>query len=313
MLSRQRRCWRSAWWTSNTSASGRAGRGAAGYFRPTKQQSVMVLFCWWFRDVPFLEQLRITHNSDVFIGIHGAGLTHLLFLPDWAVVFELWVTLLLCCVRTTEVTSGHWSRARGCSCGTVKWENHGDKHLTCVPPRYNCQDESCYRDLARLRGVRYVTWQKLDKVLPQDKVGETPPHLNFLSSPQESHLWVSLHPRNVPTIPPLGTKINSNQSHATHRDQTISPSPSQYSINMNDTAVKFLVDTRKDSIKRLTQTLKAHIHLYISQGHHPTLGDHPKFTNYSFEVEEFMRLVLDAARYVTDHPKWRRRAPHDEL
>uniref|UniRef100_A0A8D0CX36 EGF domain specific O-linked N-acetylglucosamine transferase n=1 Tax=Sander lucioperca TaxID=283035 RepID=A0A8D0CX36_SANLU len=127
--------------------------------------------CLSFRDVPFLVQLRITHNSDIFIGMHGAGLTHLLFLPDWAVIFEL----------------------------------------------YNCQDESCYRDLARLRGIRYVTWQKMDKVLPQDK------------------------------------------------------------------------------------------------GHHPTLGDHPKFTNYSFDVEEFMRLVLEAADYVTHHPKWQRHTVHDEL
>ncbi|XP_054866391.1 EGF domain-specific O-linked N-acetylglucosamine transferase isoform X2 [Amphiprion ocellaris] len=124
-----------------------------------------------YKDVPFLEQLKITHNSDIFIGMHGAGLTHLLFLPDWAVIFEL----------------------------------------------YNCQDESCYRDLARLRGIRYVTWQKMDKVLPQDK------------------------------------------------------------------------------------------------GHHPTLGDHPKFTNYSFDVLEFMRLVLEAANYVTRHPKWQRRVLHDEL
>uniref|UniRef100_A0A3Q3MQ80 EGF domain-specific O-linked N-acetylglucosamine transferase n=1 Tax=Mastacembelus armatus TaxID=205130 RepID=A0A3Q3MQ80_9TELE len=127
--------------------------------------------CLSFRDVPFLEQLKITHNSDIFIGMHGAGLTHLLFLPDWAVIFEL----------------------------------------------YNCQDESCYRDLARLRGIRYVTWQKMDKVFPQDK------------------------------------------------------------------------------------------------GHHPTLGDHPKFTNYTFDVGEFMRLVLEAANYVTDHRKWQRRALHDEL
>ncbi|KAM4740395.1 LOW QUALITY PROTEIN: EGF domain-specific O-linked N-acetylglucosamine transferase [Anableps anableps] len=124
-----------------------------------------------YKDVPFLEQLRITHNSDIFIGMHGAGLTHLLFLPDWAVIFEL----------------------------------------------YNCQDESCYRDLARLRGIQYVTWQKMDKVFPQDK------------------------------------------------------------------------------------------------GHHPTLGDHPKFTNYSFDVEEFMRIVLEAADYVTQHPKWQRSARHDEL
>ncbi|KAM6981152.1 EGF domain-specific O-linked N-acetylglucosamine transferase [Aplochiton taeniatus] len=124
-----------------------------------------------YKSVPFLEQLRITHNSDLFIGMHGAGLTHLLFLPDWAVVFEL----------------------------------------------YNCQDESCYRDLARLRGIRYVTWQKRDKVFPQDK------------------------------------------------------------------------------------------------GHHPTLGDHPKFTNYSFEVEEFMRLVMAAVDYITQHPKWRLRPRRDEL
>ncbi|XP_061689277.1 EGF domain-specific O-linked N-acetylglucosamine transferase isoform X3 [Syngnathoides biaculeatus] len=124
-----------------------------------------------YKDVPFLEQLRITHNSDIFIGMHGAGLTHLLFLPDWAVVFEL----------------------------------------------YNCQDEGCYRDLARLRGIRYVTWHKQDKVLPQDK------------------------------------------------------------------------------------------------GHHPTLGDHPKFTNYSFDVEEFMRIVLDAADYITQHPKWQHCNMRDEL
>ncbi|XP_029357986.1 EGF domain-specific O-linked N-acetylglucosamine transferase isoform X2 [Echeneis naucrates] len=124
-----------------------------------------------YKDVPFLEQLRITHNSDIFIGMHGAGLTHLLFLPDWAVIFEL----------------------------------------------YNCQDESCYRDLARLRGIRYVTWQKMDKVLPQDK------------------------------------------------------------------------------------------------GHHPTLGGHPKFTNYSFDVGEFMRLVMEAADYVKCHHKWQSRTLHDEL
>lgn len=42
-----------------------------------------------FRGVPFLGQLRIVHNSDIFIGMHGSGLTHLLFLPDWAAVFEV--------------------------------------------------------------------------------------------------------------------------------------------------------------------------------------------------------------------------------
>ncbi|XP_068109934.1 EGF domain-specific O-linked N-acetylglucosamine transferase [Hyperolius riggenbachi] len=124
-----------------------------------------------YRSLGFLEQLKITHNSDIFIGMHGAGLTHLLFLPDWAVVFEL----------------------------------------------YNCEDERCYLDLARLRGVHYMTWENANKVFPEDK------------------------------------------------------------------------------------------------GHHPTLGEHPKFTNYAFDVEEFMRLVGSAADYVSHHPKWPFRKQHDEL
>lgn len=124
-----------------------------------------------YKDIGFLEQLKITHNSDIFISIHGAGLTHLFFLPDWAVIFEL----------------------------------------------YNCDDDRCYLDLARLRGVHYTTWEKRDKVIPQDK------------------------------------------------------------------------------------------------GHHPTLGDHPKFTNYSFDVTEFMRLVLSAAQRVTQHPKWHFTQYHTEL
>uniref|UniRef100_A0A6I8RBR0 EGF domain-specific O-linked N-acetylglucosamine transferase n=1 Tax=Xenopus tropicalis TaxID=8364 RepID=A0A6I8RBR0_XENTR len=124
-----------------------------------------------YRVLGFLEQLEITHNSDIFIGMHGAGLTHLLFLPDWAVVFEL----------------------------------------------YNCEDERCYLDLARLRGIRYMTWENRDKVFPQDK------------------------------------------------------------------------------------------------GHHPNLGEHPKFTNYAFDVEEFLRLVRQAAKNVSRHSKWPFRRTRDEL
>ncbi|XP_072928459.1 EGF domain-specific O-linked N-acetylglucosamine transferase isoform X2 [Hemitrygon akajei] len=124
-----------------------------------------------YKDIGFSEQLKITYNSDIFISIHGAGLTHLLFLPDWAVIFEL----------------------------------------------YNCEDDRCYLDLARLRGIPYMTWEKADKVIPQDK------------------------------------------------------------------------------------------------GHHPTLGDHPKFTNYSFDVTEFMRLVMSAAQKVTRHPKWPFTQYHNEL
>ncbi|XP_059048892.1 EGF domain-specific O-linked N-acetylglucosamine transferase [Achroia grisella] len=108
------------------------------------------------RTIPFIKQLEITQNTDVFIGIHGAGLTHLLFLPDWAAVFEL----------------------------------------------YNCEDPNCYMDLARLRGVKYVTWENKDKLVQED------------------------------------------------------------------------------------------------QGHGPGGGSHAKFTNYSFDVDEFLRLVAICAEHV---------------
>lgn len=92
MHSRPSPSWRSTWWTTNTSEcaphSLRSGRTSS------RVHTMWVIDASLFRDVPFLEQLKITHNSDIFIGMHGAGLTHLLFLPDWAVIFELWVTLL---------------------------------------------------------------------------------------------------------------------------------------------------------------------------------------------------------------------------
>ncbi|CAI5451769.1 unnamed protein product [Caenorhabditis angaria] len=62
--------------------------------------------------ISFINQLNTTSKADIFIGMHGAGLTHLLFLPPWAAVFEL----------------------------------------------YNCDDVACYSDLARLKGVKYFTW-----------------------------------------------------------------------------------------------------------------------------------------------------------
>ncbi|ESO95735.1 hypothetical protein LOTGIDRAFT_116699 [Lottia gigantea] len=120
-------------------------------------------FFLYFREYPFPKQLKKSHNSDIFIGMHGAGLTHMLFQPDWGVGFEL----------------------------------------------HNCDDLHCYNDLARLRGVKYMTWQKADKVFPED------------------------------------------------------------------------------------------------EGHHPTLGAHPKFTNYEFDVEEFIRLVKIAIQHVKNHPEFR--------
>ncbi|XP_075526517.1 EGF domain-specific O-linked N-acetylglucosamine transferase-like isoform X6 [Dermacentor variabilis] len=71
----------------------------------------------------FRHQIEVMANTDVLIGMHGAGLTHVLFQPDWAVLFEI----------------------------------------------YNCDDPVCYKDLARLRGVRYLTWENTTKLRPEDE------------------------------------------------------------------------------------------------------------------------------------------------
>ncbi|XP_066912029.1 EGF domain-specific O-linked N-acetylglucosamine transferase-like [Clytia hemisphaerica] len=109
-----------------------------------------------YREMPFLEQMKRSHNSDILIGMHGAGLTHSLFQPHWGALFEL----------------------------------------------YNTEDPDCYRDLANIRGVEYFTWENKELLFQQDK------------------------------------------------------------------------------------------------GHHPTLGEHPKFTNYAFNVDEFMRILGKAVKGV---------------
>ena len=42
-----------------------------------------------FSVLPFPQQVALVAASDILAGPHGAGLTHLLFLPDWACVVEL--------------------------------------------------------------------------------------------------------------------------------------------------------------------------------------------------------------------------------
>uniref|UniRef100_A0A182RAY3 EGF domain-specific O-linked N-acetylglucosamine transferase n=1 Tax=Anopheles funestus TaxID=62324 RepID=A0A182RAY3_ANOFN len=89
--------------------------------RIAKNPNYVVQRVSYGHELSFVEQLRITRNSDIFIGMHGAGLTHLLFLPKWATLFEL----------------------------------------------YHCEDPNCYRDLARLRGVHYLTWERDHLVYPE--------------------------------------------------------------------------------------------------------------------------------------------------
>ncbi|MGH0187788.1 UNVERIFIED_CONTAM: hypothetical protein FKN15_026475 [Acipenser sinensis] len=85
-------------------------------------------------------------------------------------------------------------------------------------------------------------------------------------------------------------------------------------IVMWDTSAYGYGDLFNDTWKAFTDYEIIHLKSYDSQrGHHPTLGEHPKFTNYFFDVQEFMRLVLLAADHVQKHPKWLFRQKHDEL
>jgi protein O-GlcNAc transferase len=51
------------------------------------------------------------------------------------------------------------------------------------------------------------------------------------------------------------------------------------------------------------------------QGHHPEGGAHAKFTNYLFDVDEFLRLVAIGAKHVKHHKAFQEfhAAYHDEL
>jgi hypothetical protein len=53
----------------------------------------------------------------------------------------------------------------------------------------------------------------------------------------------------------------------------------------------------------------------LFQGHHPEGGAHAKFTNYSFDVDEFLRLVAVGAKHVKHHKAFLafHSTHHDEL
>lgn len=42
----------------------------------------------------------------------------------------------------------------------------------------------------------------------------------------------------------------------------------------------------------------------FKQGNHPDGGAHAKFTNYSFDVDEFLRIVKIAEEHVKNHKKF---------
>ena len=52
--------------------------------------------------------------------------------------------------------------------------------------------------------------------------------------------------------------------------------------------------------------LHGNYYLYMFQGHHPTLGAHAKFTNYAFDLEEFLRMVAKAADLVRESRSYKK-------
>ena len=43
----------------------------------------------WNDKRPIGEQIRKMAETDVFVSMHGAGLAHMMWLPTWAAVFEV--------------------------------------------------------------------------------------------------------------------------------------------------------------------------------------------------------------------------------
>lgn len=94
--------------------------------------------------------------------MHGAGLTHLLFLPEWATLFEL----------------------------------------------YNCEDPNCYMDLARVRGINYITWENEEKLTKDNSIkdhkGET--HSKFTNYSFDTDEFIRL-------VEKAATNVKNNQKY----------------------------------------------------------------------------------------------------
>ncbi|KAI8511526.1 hypothetical protein Bbelb_106260 [Branchiostoma belcheri] len=198
-----------------------------------------------WKKMSFTEQLKVTQNSDLLIGMHGAGLTHSLFLPDWGVLFEL----------------------------------------------YNCEDPRCYKDLARLRGVEYYTWEKENKITQREKAVLISNSIALEICPEGGQQSAVLD-----TTPPASSVLWVCTGQTTLLDIL------QFWIHSNQVFLGLprpLLPGNCKSTMVLMQLLAHHL-----AGSHPSVGEHSKFVNYGFDVAEFMRIVQNAADYIQGHPQF---------
>lgn len=49
------------------------------------------------------------------------------------------------------------------------------------------------------------------------------------------------------------------------------------------------------------------------EGHHPTLGAHAKFTNYYFDLEEFLRIMSKMVQYIKENPAYKKAMEADKV
>lgn len=59
--------------------------------------------------------------------------------------------------------------------------------------------------------------------------------------------------------------------------------------------------------------MKFELNIFVLQGQHPDQGAHAKFTNYSFDKDEFLSLVDEAATHVKKYKHGYSPKLHDEL
>ena len=83
-------------------------------------------------NVPLVEQLRLATNTDILISMHGCTLTHTMFLPKHAAIFELYPIFWK--FKDFYPTIARWSRIKYDRWRNDDKDNEFHDHYTRVPP-----------------------------------------------------------------------------------------------------------------------------------------------------------------------------------